>query len=369
MKNARIALISPSQNAYSETFIQAQKKYLKGTIFYYYGGVVPTQLEGGTIRLPLFSRIFFKIQKKFKLTPLSFKEYALAKSFQQQNITVVLAQYGTTAHQLIRVSKLLNIPLITHFHGYDASTFSVLQNHKNYKDVFDYSSYVVAVSKKMEEKLLSLGCHKDKLVYNTYGPQPEFLEVQTTYAKKQFIAIGRFTNKKAPYYTILAFKKALEKHPDAQLLMAGDGVLFDTCKNLIKYYNLENNIKLLGVISPSAFRAYLSESIAFVQHSITPLTGDMEGTPLAVLESSAAGLPVVSTNHAGIPDVIIDNETGFLVDEHDVNGMALKMIEILDHPQLAVKMGAKGKLHITSNFSLEHYLNGLEEIIAKAVKK
>ncbi|RXP52921.1 glycosyltransferase [Lutibacter sp. HS1-25] len=363
MGNKNIAIISPNQNAYSETFIQAQKKYLKGNVFYYFGGAIPTQLEGGSLKLTRFDRFVFKIQKKFKQTNLSLNEFALVKSFQQQNISVVLAQYATTAHHLIRVCKLLNLPLITHFHGYDASIHRVLKAHHNFKEVFDYSSYVIAVSKKMETQLLSIGCPNQKLIYNVYGPQPEFFEVIPQFSKKQLIAIGRFTDKKAPYYTILAFKEVVKKIPDAQLIMAGDGLLFDVCKNLVAFYNLQNNIKLVGVITPEKFRAYLTESMAFVQHSITPLSGDMEGTPLAILESSAAGLPVISTNHAGIPDVIIDNETGFLVTEHDVEGMTLKMIEILENPTLAKEMGLKGRKNIKNNFYQQRYIDVLDGLI------
>src|SRR5690606_28305196 len=97
----------------------------------------------------------------------------------------------------------------------------VLEKHNKYKEVFQYASKVIAVSKKMEKMLLELGCPREKLVYNVYGPQPEFLKVQPTFSKKQFVAIGRFTDKKAPYYTLMAFKEAIKNHPDATLIMAG----------------------------------------------------------------------------------------------------------------------------------------------------
>ena len=92
---------------------------------------------------------------------------------------------------------------MVHFHGYDASITKVVENHNNYKAVFQYASKVIAVSRKMEHMLLEMGCPREKLVYNVYGPQPEFLEVQPKFTKKQFVAIGRFTDKKAPYYLSL----------------------------------------------------------------------------------------------------------------------------------------------------------------------
>src|SRR5690554_2937532 len=106
-----------------------------------------------------------------------------------------------------------------------------------------------------------MGCRKEKLGYNVYGPQPECSTVVPSSTKKQFVAIGRFTDKKAPYYTILAFKKAVENHPNAKLIMAGDGLMMNTCKNLVKYLGIQNQVEFPGVISPEIYKVLLSESL------------------------------------------------------------------------------------------------------------
>jgi glycosyltransferase involved in cell wall biosynthesis len=220
----------------------------------------------------------------------------------------------------------------------------------------------------MLEMVIEMGCSKDKVVLNTYGPQSGFVKIKPEFIKKQFIGIGRFTDKKAPYYTILAFKKVVVHYPDVKLLLAGDGVLLNTCKNLVNYLGLEKNICFLGVITPEEYQDILKESLAFVQHSITADNGDMEGTPLAVLEASAAGLPVISTLHAGIPDVIKHRETGLLCDEHDIEGMAENMMSLLKHISLAKSLGNSGKNFISKNFSLERHITKLNEILMLAVK-
>ena len=196
-------------------------------------------------------------------------------------------------------------------------------------------------------------------------PQPEFEIVQPRFNKKQFIGIGRFTDKKAPYYTILAFSKILKNHADAKLLLAGKGELLNSCRNLVRYLRLENNVEFLGVISPDEFRNYLSESLAFVQHSITAEDGDMEGTPVSILEASVAGLPVISTYHAGIPDVIDHNKTGLLCNEHDVETMAKYMLRILDDVDFAKTLGSNGKKLITSQYNLKRHIKELQRILEK----
>ncbi len=360
-----IAIFTPSQNPYSETFIQAHKNYLKGNVFYYYGRK-NIQLEGvSSLSSPLERRIL-NLKRRFLKKPSRFiQETIILNSLRKNKIDIVLAEYGTHAHFILPYIKKAGLPLVVHFHGYDASVTEVVKKHNNYKEVFQYATKVVAVSRKMEHMLLEMGCTREKLVYNVYGPQPEFVEVQPKFTKKQFVGIGRFTDKKAPYYTILAFKKAIVNHPDAKLIMAGDGPLLNSCKNLIKHLGIEAQVELPGVITPVRYRELLSESIGFVQHSITAENGDMEGTPLAVLEASVAGIPVVSTKHAGIPDVIIHEETGLLCEEHDVEGMAINIIGLLDDETLAKELGQAGKKNIVTNFSMERHIQVLQNTLSE----
>ena len=97
-------------------------------------------------------------------------------------------------------------------------------------------------------------------------------------------------------------------------------------------------------------RIILKNFLAFVQHSIIAANGDAEGTPVSILEAGAAGVPVISTKHAGIPDLVLDNITGFLVEEHDVEEMILKMIQLLKEPSSARIHGPECKTKDTGEF-------------------
>src|SRR5690554_6240090 len=363
-----IAIFSPSKNPYSETFIQAHKNFLRGNIFYYYGGK-HLELEGHP---PLASvndlRLLRLIKKLFRKPGNFIMESIIANSFRKHKIDVILVEYGTHANWLLPFIKKSGLPLVVHFHGYDASIKSVVEENGGYKELFVYASKVIAVSRKMEAMLLEMGCPREKLVYNVYGPQPEFVDVKPTFSKKQFVAIGRFTDKKAPYYTILAFKMATANHPDAKLIMAGDGQLLNACKNLARHLGIADRVEFPEVITPERYRDLLSESWGFVQHSITADSGDMEGTPLAVLEASVAGVPVIATKHAGIPDVIVDGKTGLLCAEHDVAGMAENMIRVLDDVGYANELGAAGKRNIMENFSMERHIESLQNILKDAIR-
>ncbi|MFY0715065.1 glycosyltransferase family 4 protein [Seonamhaeicola sp. NFXS20] len=363
-KQLNIAIFTPSQNPYSETFIQAHKKHLKGRVFYYYGMGAHIQLEGGGRLMPVSLCKFYRIYEKlFKKGKAYLWHKRLLYSLKKNKIDVVLVEYGTHAHHLYNVLKTSKIPTVVHFHGYDASIKSIIESCNYYKEVFSFSKAIVVVSNVMKQALLEIGCPKSKLVYNANAPQHEFETVTPDFSKKQFLFVGRFTDKKAPYYTIMAFNKVLKKHPDATLLMAGDGVLLNTCKNLVNYLNIAQNVTFLGVITPETYSDLLRESLAFVQHSVTASNGDMEGTPLAVLEASVAGLPVISTYHAGIPDVIKHGETGLLSDEHDVETMANHMCKVLDDLDYAKQLGCAGKIYIKKHFSLQRHIDGLQEVL------
>src|SRR5690348_5948176 len=117
MQEKVLAIFSPNQNVYSETFIQAHKN-LPFEIRFYHSGNLPTQLEGRYM-LDNFSRIE-KFKKKI-FRKFTEQEYGLYYSLKREGVACVLAEYGPTASDSLEVIKALNMPLVVHFHGYDAS--------------------------------------------------------------------------------------------------------------------------------------------------------------------------------------------------------------------------------------------------------
>lgn len=369
MGNKNIGLISPSKNAYSETFIQQHRNNIQGNIVFYFNGNLPTESDIDGELMNNIYLLLYKIKKRLKLTKFKPNEQALIRSFKKQKIKLVLAEYGTTGVSVLRVCKFLKLPLIPIFHGYDASVTHLLVNYKKtYLELFEYSERIVVVSNKILKTLVKLGCDKTKIVVTPCAPHNRFFEITPNFDVPLFIGVGRFVDKKAPYYTILAFKKVLEYYPKAKLVLAGNGPLYNTCENLIKYFKIEDNIELPGVITPKKLASYFKIALAFVQHSIVGKNGDSEGTPVAILEASAAGLPVISTLHAGIPDVIIEGKTGFLVPEHDVEKMAEKMMVFLNDLDKAKKMGSEGKLFIRNHFSMDKHIAILNKVIDETLK-
>ena len=103
-----------------------------------------------------------------------------------------------------------------------------------------------------------------------------------------------------------------------------------------------------------------------MQHSVTDANGDQEGQPVSLVEAAATGLPIVSTRHSGIPDVVLDGRSGFVVDEHDVAAMGDRIARLALDLALRVEMGAAGQEHITREFSLERETERLIGILERA---
>lgn len=367
---SNIALISPNALPQTETFILAHKNYLAGNVFFFHNGFVPTELAGkGKIMANLYQKAYYFLYAlwKRKLHP---RQYALADAFLKAQIDTVMVEYGDVAPYILPICEYLKLPLVVHFHGYDAYLDSILaKNETHYPKVFKYAHHIIVVSQAMKAQLISLGCPSEKITVNPCGPETLFAALKPTFTQKNYIAVGRFVPKKAPHLTIKAFYQVLQKHQDAHLWLAGKGELQQICMDLIRELGIEKKVTLVGAVSPDTIRRQMEKSFCFVQHSICSEDGDSEGTPVAILEAGAAGLPVVATHHAGIPDVVIEGETGFLVAEKAVDAMAAAMIRLADDMNLAQKMGENARKHILRNFSITQHIENMNKILASCTTK
>jgi colanic acid/amylovoran biosynthesis glycosyltransferase len=362
-----ICLVLPYPPAYSETFLQAHVARLSGAVNYVERFPVDTNLEypiqrncGDTEKLRLRSKACFH---RYILNPA--KKVYLRNFFKRYNIKVVLAEYGMTGSVALGICQELEIPLVVHFHGSDAYSRPILSKyHETYKKMFAYCSAIIAVSRHMVDQLIKLGAPPEKVIHNVYGVDVEQFKPACLRTRPlQILAVGRFVEKKAPYLTVLAFKRVLERLPEARLIMAGDGILRDVCQNIVRSLHIEHAVSLTGVADHNQVCELMQHSRIFAQHSLVPASEDSEGTPVGIIEAGASGLPVVSTSHAGIIDVVIHGKTGFLVDEGDIDGMSEYLYQLLTNTEMALEMGRCAREHIRENFDMNSSIRKLRAIL------
>lgn len=369
--NVTVCVIAPQQPAYSETFIRLHLERLPAQVRFLYEGWLPRRQDDGRFLLPLPIRAFQKLLSIGSRSSVSlFHKRALKRFLLQNNVKAVLAEYGPSGVAVMDICRQTGIPLIVHFFGADAYERQILNDvGRRYPELFQKAAAIVAVSTAMKQHLIEMGAPSEKISWNPCGADTNlFKSADPENAPPTFLAIGRFVDKKAPQLILLSFQKVVQAVPEARLIMVGDGILWESCKILARSLNIANGVDFLGHKSHPDLAVLMANVRGFVQHSVQTSSGDSEGTPVAILEASAAGLPVVATRHGGIVDIVIEGETGFLVDEGDIDGMAHYLIKLARMPSLASQLGRAGQEHVKQHFSLDMTIDNLWEIIEKHIQ-
>ncbi len=362
-----ICIVTPYPPATTETFIRGHIERLPAKIVVVHSWP-PT--IGNKPVLPFLTRFSYRLRRAvLKESPQIENNAAYVSAFSRHLPQAVLAEYGDVGVNVMEACAHLRIPLIVHFHGYDASVREVLeQNAFTYPKMFEQASALIAVSRAMESKLISLGADPRKVFYNPCGVDcDKFSRADPLHATPTFVAVGRFVEKKGPHLMLRAFALVHEQFSEATLRMLGDGPLLESSIELAKTLRIIDSVTFLGAQPHEVVCEEMRRARAFVQHSLEAANGDSEGTPVGIMEAGASGLPVVSTRHAGIPDVVIEGETGFLVDEGDIAGMAEKMIILAKDPQLAGRLGSAARGRVEDQFSQTVRDNRLWEIIMRSL--
>lgn len=361
-----LAIISTNKNKYSETFIRSHILLLKANIFLLFDGYLPAKYSGDK---GVSEKNFEKTSVFGKAFPTKTGNSVLRRSIksylEKNSIDVVLSEYGPCGVEMMEICEDLNIPLVVHFHGYDAYRNDILNSYgQRYAQLFTKAAAIICVSEDMKRQLTSLGCAASKIALLPYGVDSALFSKKESFPKDiDFVFCGRFVPKKAPDKLIESFKYVNSILPETKLYMIGDGALLDGCKRSVLQSGLKQSVAFCGVLSQADISAIFDRSRVYVQHSLKTDDNDSEGTPLAILEAGASGLPVVSTRHGGIADAVLEGRTGYLVEENDVTAFSERMLFLARHPEEAVKLGTQAAAHMLHNYSMDRYIHALQLII------
>jgi len=291
----------------------------------------------------------------------------IAKKFKREKIKLIHARFGNAGVRLMGVKKQLRIPMLTSFHGFDLpvkrTKNSVYQS--KLPKLFKAGDCFTVPSFHMKQKLIHWGCSPEKIKvmysgidlrkfsYTKRAPKTENLLI---------IAVGRLHKKKGFRYLLKAFKKVVDRYPSARLTIVGEGAERDTLTKLISALNLKKSVRLEGIVNHSRMSALLNEADIFCLPSITTKEGNQEGIPNAIKEAMATGLPVVSTLHGGIPELVGDESEGLLVPEKSVQLLAEKLMYLIENPTVRREMGQRGRSKVENYFDSSKQVRKLEAI-------
>jgi glycosyltransferase involved in cell wall biosynthesis len=284
---------------------------------------------------------------------------------------VIHAHFGTMGVLAYPVANEMGIPIVVSFYGYDISqllqsSYWVEEYNKavpNFDGAIGISNHICNKISRFSEgsddvHLLHLGVDLEKF--------PPSSQLSSENQQVQCLFVGRFVEKKSPMSLVKSFHEAQKKLADLdielKLWMAGGGPLMDQTKQLVQELNLTDDIDVKGALPHDEVIELFKQADIYTQHSVTASNGDEEGQGVTFVEASAMELPIVATRHNGIPDVVLDGETGFLVEEHDTEAMGQKIAELAEHPQQWEALGKAGRKHIEKEFDKEKQSKKLIEI-------
>jgi colanic acid/amylovoran biosynthesis glycosyltransferase len=293
------------------------------------------------------------------------KSLLLASIAAQHNQTlsfdVILCHFGfngVLANKL-RDIGVLDGKIVTIFHGYELSAKLALQRYKqDYQSLFKQTSIMLPVNTIWQQKLIELGCQKEKVLVQRMGVDLNLFRFESSHAIGnclQLFTVARFAEKKGLEYGLRALA-LLAENIDFHYKLAGYGELADSLELLVKELQLENKVSFLGSLEQHLVIEQMQAADIFLQPSITATNGDMEGVPVAIMEAMAMGAVVVSTMHSGIPELVIHGQHGLLSEERDVKGLKDNICQLYDDPNLYAQIRLNARNRIEKMASV-HKLN------------
>lgn len=286
------------------------------------------------------------------------KDY-MVKFIKENEVDIIYCHFGNIGEQFIFLKEILNVPIITYFHGYD---FSLLPKEGiDYFSLFKKGDFFLTNSNYSKDKIIELGCPKDKIMVLGYGMDINKFKFKRRIVKDKLrlLTVGRLTEKKGIEYSIKAVAKSIKKYPNIVYNIIGEGELRVELENLIKELGVENNIFLLGSKTQEEVLKSMLESHIFILSSVTAKSGDTEGLGVVLLEAQATGMPVLATLHNGFLDSVNNGNSGFLVPERDVDALSDKLNYLIENPHIWEELGKEGRKHVVENYSNENVLNKL----------
>ena len=350
-----LAIFTPCVGATSETFITNHIRHLlpEKTV------VVTGKVEDGSwLKSPIKCIPFTDTPSHYRPEV----ENEILDFMVHHKVTHILCEYGCAGTEIVILNQqLLHLPIFVHFHGYDVSQeMRKPQTVKYYRWMGDNVTGVITDTRIQKQRLVEIGIKEDKITIIPYGVVVQDRQADVNISPCRFICVSRLVPKKGPILLLKSFCKARKLVPVITLDIVGDGPLMEKVQTYIAKENLKSSVRIHGAKSNDFVKNLLCESSVYVQHSVTDsVSGDAEGLPVAILEAAAAGLPVVSTLHEGIPDEVEHGVTGYLVKEFDVDTMAMYMVKLAHSHELRKSMGMAARKKIKENFSLEREINSL----------
>lgn len=336
---------SPLFNA-SETFVRAQTigltRYQPLLIGREDKGNVPPELAGRVLLRPSADRV---------------RRFAPA---------LVHAHFGTDGLRALPLAERLGVPLITSLRGYDVTRSSAALLRSGRSSWMRYAlgegrlqrrgTLFLAVSDALRRQAIGRGYPAERTITHYNGVDLTRFPAGPG-GPDTILFVGRLVEKKGVETLLEAFAIVRRARPQASLAIIGDGPFRSRLHAMAA-----EGVRFLGALGQDVVADWMRRSTLLAAPSVTARDGDAEGLPNVVVEAAASALPVVGSDHSGIPEAIVEGETGFIVPERDAGALAARLEAILGSADLRGRMALAARAMAQERFDFARQMRRLEEI-------
>lgn len=335
-------------------------------------------LPGAAVTLATSPAKALRVMRPAARSPLSrpsssLQRLALLRYSRRLRPDIIHAHFGYIGLEFLHATDLWpNAPLVVSFHGYDCTAFPREHGPDVYDALFQRATIITANTENARRRVLELGCPPAKIRILFDGARIEEIPYRPRLGPPgdglRLVSVARLASKKGLRYAIEAVPIIRERYPNVSYEIVGDGPLRGELEQLTRELQLEDAVTFYGARDAAFVRDILASGHIFVLPSVTPESGDQEGEPVSIMEAMAAGLPVVSTYHGGIPELIENTVTGMLVSERDSAGLARAILHLADHPETWPTMTDAARAHVAATHDVEVLNDRVLEIYSEALK-
>ena len=278
------------------------------------------------------------------------------------NVRLIHAQFLTDAVFCYPLLKRAAVPVVISLRGYDLFTAPAPAYLSKF---FPFVAKFIVKSVSMKNELIARGCAPEKIEVIYGGINADKIVFKPRIATASDIRIlcaGRFVDKKGHEITLKSFRELLKTNPSAKLTLVGEGPLKEHLVKLSDRLGISAQVRIKDYMPHPLFIRELYRHNLFMLSSRTAKNGDQEGIPNVLKEAMASGMPVISTGHSGIPELITDNETGYLARENDHRGLLAKVHFILNNTEKAFQVALNARFFVEKNFDVKKTAREVERL-------
>jgi colanic acid/amylovoran biosynthesis glycosyltransferase len=354
----------------SESFIRSQGESLQSFQPFYVGlrRNGPVELPEDRVVLLTSSPTRAKFERRW-FTWIEPSRGA-CRTIEELHPALIHAHFGPDGTHILPIAQKLQVPLVVTFHGYDvtmsdrtlAEESLMLRLYVRRRDMLAQSGAAfLCVSDFIRRKLIDKGFPEERTHVHYLGVDSKFFTSDASVSREKLVVfVGRLVENKGCAFLLRAMSAIRDRHPDAGLVIIGDGPLRGELEYAAREMRL-GNVQFLGTQSQEAVRRWLNRARVFCVPSIEVATGASEGFGLVFAEAQSMGVPVVSFKTGGIPEAVADGRTGLLVSPGDWRGLAEQIDFLLSSPDLWMRTSAAARERVVCHFDVAKQSCALEQ--------